>query len=96
MQEDWKKIKSNSITEIILLDFQRVIGLVRYNKDNFISLADPCIINVKKVKNSENNTVHFSTDMLPFRITGDENFALFNYKSISSISLVSSENFISM
>ena len=96
MYQDQKIIKTDSIVEIITKDFLRLIGLVRYNKKNIISLADPCIINVKKIENKENNTVHFVTDMLPFRITGDNNFAMFKYKNLSNMSIVSSEKFINM
>lgn len=96
MYEEQKKIKDNEIVEVITLKFQRLVGLVRYNKENYISLVDPCIINIKKVKDEKNNTVHFNTDMLPYRLIGDENFALFNYNNLSSVSIVSSENFINM
>lgn len=91
-----KKIKKNSIVEIITLNSIRVIGLVNYNKNNIIELADPCIIEVKKSKNEKDNTLQIITDMLPQRITGSENFAKFNYNDLASISRVVSETYISL
>jgi hypothetical protein len=69
---------------------------VKYNECKIITLADPCIIDVNKIRDSENNTVHFVTDMLPYRLAGVDNFATFAYRNLSSISIVSSENFINI
>lgn len=81
---------------MVTLHLQRLIGLVFVNDNSIITLADPCIINVKKVEDKDKNTLHFITDMLPYRIVGDDNFATFNYNNLSNISIVSSEKFISM
>ena len=72
-----KKIKENSIVEIITLNSIRVIGLVNYNENNIIELTDPCIIEIKKrsefyLKVSTGQIKHhgIGSKIIPVNITG--------------------------